>query len=127
MKPFLLAALVLVAACAPRSAVAPMVRSFPDKLKALGTEPFWSLAIDGGAVAYSTAERPTPVTASVARIEQGDGLELAGTIGGRPINVRVVPETCSDGMSDRSYPYAVTVAIGTERLRGCAHPAQTTP
>lgn len=125
MKPPFLATVVLpaMAACAPQPAVTTISPGFPEKLKAVGTEPFWSLDIDRGAIAYSTAEQPAPVAGRAARSEEGGALKLAGTLAGRTIDVSIVPDTCSDGMSDRIYPYAVTVRLGAETLRGCAYPA----
>jgi len=119
---FAVVLLPLTAACAPQQDMTTISRGFPDKLKALGTEPFWSLAIDGGAIAYSTVDQPKPVVGRAVRSEEGSALNLAGTLAGRTATVRVVPATCSDGMSDRVYPYAVTVELGTETLRGCAFP-----
>ena len=39
-----------------------------------------------------------------------------------PVDIVLVRETCSDGMSDRRYPFAATVTFGRETLRGCAIP-----
>ena len=32
----------------------------------------------------------------------------------------VTPGACSDGMSDRTYPYTVTLKIGDDTREGCA-------
>lgn len=117
-----LALLPLAAACAPQGDAATTSPGFPDRLRALGTEPFWALDIDRGAIAYSTAEQPTPVAGRAARSAAGRVLTLAGTLAGKPVTARLIPATCSDGMSDRVYPYAVTIQLGGETLNGCAYP-----
>jgi uncharacterized membrane protein len=40
----------------------------------------------------------------------------------QPVEIVLVRETCSDGMSDRRYPFQATVTFGGETLRGCAIP-----
>lgn len=122
MKPILsaLTLLCLASACStPTSTPAPPASAFPAKLKALGTEPFWSLGIDGDTVAYSTAEQPAAVAARVERRETAGELALGGVLAGDAITVNVTRETCSDGMSDRVYPYAVKVRLGAKQLAGC--------
>jgi len=37
----------------------------------------------------------------------------------------VTPGACSDGMSDRSYPYTVTLQVRGEQRQGCAWTART--
>ena len=32
----------------------------------------------------------------------------------------VTPLACSDGMSDRTYPFTVTLGIGEDKRNGCA-------
>ena len=43
-----------------------------------------------------------------------------GSIGGKPLELEVTRETCSDGMSDTVYPFAVIRRIGPDIQRGCA-------
>lgn len=120
--PFLVAVLLPLATACAQQPVTTISPGFPDKLKAVGTEPFWSLQIDGGQIAYSTAEEPKNVVGRVARSEAGNVLTLTGTLRDDAMRVRIVPETCSDGMSDLVYPYAVTIQLGAQKLQGCAHP-----
>ena len=124
MKPSLLAAALLPAAgaCAPPAARAPAPAAFlfPERLQALGPEPFWSIEIDGSRIAYSSLDEPEKQTARVTRKEAGGELRLAGTLAGTPITVRIVPETCSDGMSDQVYSYSAKVRLGARSLQGCA-------
>ena len=38
---------------------------------------------------------------------------------GARFDMTVTPGECSDGMSDRTYPYTVTLAIGQQTRLGC--------
>jgi len=40
--------------------------------------------------------------------------------GGHRIVLRLTPGECSDGMSDRHYPYFAEVGVGKALLKGCA-------
>lgn len=124
MRPLLLAAALLSAAggCSPPPprAPAPAAFVFPARLQALGTEPFWSIMIDGPEIAYSSPDEPEARTARVTREETGGELRLTGVLGGAPVTVRIVPKTCSDGMSDRVYSYSAKVQLGERSLQGCA-------
>lgn len=95
------------------------------RLRAVGTEPFWGARIEGRCVTYSTPDNPdgtriwTRLTGSASqRIWTGalDGqrfvLELQKAIGA----------SCSDGMSDRRYPFDAKLQLGNARERGCAEP-----
>ena len=95
-------------------------------LRALGTEPFWSLQIADETLIYESpgvAEQRFRLT----------GREPGGTIirimgegdGGRTIAVDLVQTACSDGMSDREYPLTAFVVIRSGQddspaLNGCA-------
>ena len=124
MRQLLLAVAALPAAnaCAPPVARAPAPAAFlfPQRLQALGTEPFWSVDIDGSQIAYSSLDEPEKRIARVTRQEAGGELRLVGTLGNAPITVRIIPETCSDGMSDRVYAYSARVQLGAQSLQGCA-------
>lgn len=113
--------LALAAACAPAQSPAPSAAAgFPRQLQALGTEPFWSLAIEGDRVLYTTIEDQTGVRARVRRDEADGRLTLSGSLAGEALAVTIIPQGCSDGMSDRLYPYAASLRIGTRDLQGCA-------
>ena len=92
------------------------------KLRAVGTEPFWSATIEGRCVTYATPEN------AGARIwtrfaTNNRGSSWSGSLNGRTFELRTTragPRGCSDGMSDKVYPQAVTVQLGGETRRGCA-------
>ena len=100
---------------------APAAFIFPDQLQVLGTEPFWSLSIDGVQAIYSTPESAgEPVR--LVRTEAGGLLNLTGTVGGEVLAAQIVPRECSDGMSDRRYSFAATITLGDRTMNGCANP-----
>ena len=99
---------------------------FPGTLDCTGTEPFWSLAI-----------RPDSVT-----LEEMSGAGFDGTAGtraraearlgrwslrafdsDRSLTAVIASQQCSDGMSDRSFPYTIDVILserdGHRHLSGC--------
>lgn len=94
-----------------------------NRLKGLGTEPFWAVRIDGRCVTYLTPENP-----SGTRIwTRFDGTSTSGSWSGfldnRSFELRTRPQAaCSDGMSDNRYPIAVTLRVAGEQRSGCAEP-----
>lgn len=95
-----------------------------NRLKALGTEPFWSATIDGRCVTYSTPEDQEGTRIWTAFTGSRETGQWRGFLGKDRFVLETRPDPdCSDGMSDRTYPIAVTLTIGTEERRGCAAPA----
>jgi uncharacterized membrane protein len=93
------------------------------RLRAAGTEPFWSASIEGRCVTYAHPDDQDGTRvwtrASVAR----GGGSWSGTLEGRRFELRVTPEPgCSDGMSDKKYSLAAELTLGSERRVGCAEP-----
>lgn len=100
---------------------------FPAAFTALGTEPFWSAAVDGNRLVYSTPEDQKGEEITVTRSGAGSVLRLAGELRGGALTLELRAATCSDGMSDTVYPYAVEAQIGTQKLTGCARLAGGQP
>lgn len=113
-----------LATAAPMSSPArdvPMsAEPMPTEFRAVGTEPFWSAKIKGATLSYSTPEAPTGPVVAVTRRIASDGVVYSGVIDGKPIELEVHRETCSDGMSDTVYPLSVVRRIGPDSQRGCA-------
>ncbi|NNC54061.1 MAG: hypothetical protein HKO08_13570 [Erythrobacter sp.] len=86
-----------------------------------GTEPFWGGEIAGTQARYSTPEDPDGTTFSVERFAGNNGLGFTGAIEGSAFDLTVTPGECSDGMSDRTYPFTATVMMGGEQRNGCAY------
>lgn len=90
-----------------------------------GTEPFWNGTVSGETLVYRTpentlGEEADGETLTVRRFNGNSGLGLSGKLEEQPLDMTVTPGECSDGMSDRSYPYVVTLRIGEETRYGCA-------
>jgi len=84
-----------------------------------GTEPFWNMKISAESLTYFTPESPVGRKAAVARFAGNGGLGVNGTLGGEALIIAVTPGDCSDGMSDRTYPFTATVGLGEDTLLGC--------
>lgn len=103
----------------PAREVPPSAEPVPTAFKAIGTEPFWSAEINGTKLSYSTPEAPAAQAVAVWRRDESDGVVYSGVIDGKPIELEVHRETCSDGMSDTVYPLSVVRRIGPDSQRGC--------
>jgi len=112
---------------APAAVAAPQMLGGVDlgqPVRALGTEPFWGVAISPETLVYSgvdqaeqTADNPGPEvqgTTAVYASATGDGTAMVVTL---------VAGECSDGMSDRVYPLTARVELGELSLNGCAQSA----
>ncbi len=84
-----------------------------------GTEPFWGGETGGGSLTYSTPEDPDDTKITVERFAGRGGLSFAGALEGADFEMTVTPLECSDGMSDRTYPFTVTLKIGDDLRNGC--------
>ena len=95
----------------------------PVALTCSGTEPFWSIRISyGGADVDFSAMDAGKRRITLAPPESAAGrpypwLFQGGDKGGSFIVIDRT--TCSDGMSDRSYDYAVTASIAGHFVSGC--------
>lgn len=94
-----------------------------ERITALGTEPFWNIEVAGDLATYATPELPDGATIELRRFTGQGGLGFSGKWEGRSFDLLVTPGTCSDGMSDRTYPYVATLQLGDERREGCAYTA----
>jgi uncharacterized membrane protein len=107
------------ASIAPLDAV--VASPIPLPLRALGTEPFWALDIDSNGLRFNTPDDTSGIRfPPVAPSTVGDTVVWIGQTESTSIEARVWPAKCSDGMSDREYPYASVVQIKGTTYRGCA-------
>jgi uncharacterized membrane protein len=91
-----------------------------ETIRFTGTEPFWGGETQGGSLTYTTPEDPDGTTIAVERFAGNSGLGLSGKLGDEAFDMTVTIGTCSDGMSDREYPFTVTLRIGEDTRFGCA-------
>ena len=107
----------------PRTAVGGLVR---DGLVCSGTEPFWSLSVSGASARLASQGKPDrelALGASSRAAGRRYPLRLslrAGAEGGPWGDAVLEPRLCSDGMSDRTYPWSVSLLPAEGGLRtGC--------
>ena len=104
-----LAALALAASCAPLPAPP------PPPYHAVGTEPFWDLLIDEHNLTFKLAGGQ-PVLQLTPQVIHGFAGEIYQS---QRINVNIVHGSCSDGMSDRTFPDKVQVTVDGHHFNGC--------
>ncbi|WP_162789285.1 MULTISPECIES: META domain-containing protein [Sphingomonas] len=106
-----------LAACAPLPAPLPGPGPAPGAYRAVGTEPFWSLTLDGRDMIFTEAARPGQrIVVPQPRVIVG----FAGEIYQTPrMGVNIVHSRCSDGMSDRIYPDKVQLRVDGRSFEGC--------
>jgi uncharacterized membrane protein len=97
----------------------------PDTLYLItGTEPFWSLTIARPRSVYTSADGDTllfdfkePRTASARQEKYLQVFELGNS---QQLVLRKTSNCpCSDGMSDKAYPYQATLILAEKILEGC--------
>ena len=94
-----------------------------NRLRAIGTEPFWGARIEGRCVTYSHPEDQQGTRVWTRFSGTATSGTWTGSLGGKPFVLRTRPQAgCSDGMSDNRYPIAVTLTVGGEQRSGCAQP-----
>jgi uncharacterized membrane protein len=98
-------------------------KAVTQRLKALGTEPFWTADVDGRCVTYKTPEdqQGTRIWAHVDTASQRDAWK--GALNGQEFQLIVKPagpQGCSDGMSDKTYPLDAVLRVEGETRNGCA-------
>ncbi|OZA93973.1 hypothetical protein U4960_04550 [Altererythrobacter sp. H2] len=123
--PLLAALLLPLAACQSPDENGRSTQAFAEiadseTIRFTGTEPFWGGSAAGDTLIYSTPENPDGTTIAVTRFAGNSGLGLSGALDGKPFDMVVTAGTCSDGMSDREYPFTVTLEIGEDSRFGCA-------
>ena len=105
---------------------APWAGIGPDEtIHFTGTEPFWGGEAGPGELTYSTPENIDGTTIAVERFAGRNGLSLSGEFEGAPFDMAITPGDCSDGMSDRTYPFTVTLQVEGEQHNGCAWTERT--
>ena len=94
-----------------------------------GTEPFWDVIVspqnDGSYQAtlktFGYPDEAGERSLEVSRFAGNNGVSFSGDFEGKPVFIAITPGDCSDGMSDRSYPFAATVSLEGTTLLGCAY------
>jgi uncharacterized membrane protein len=84
-----------------------------------GTEPFWGGEVAGATLTYTTPENPDGAKVAVERFAGRGGLSFGGSLAGADLEMTITPLECSDGMSERTYPFTVTLKVGDDLRNGC--------
>ncbi len=97
----------------------------PYEFWCIGTEPFWGLVIsesEGKIALKQIAEGQGKVFPWTQPKQEGDVVlyESTDPATGEKIAVMLRKEPCSDGMSERMYPYSAKLKYGGQMLQGCA-------
>jgi len=100
----------------------------PSPLQCLGTEPFWSVAIDGNVLTYNTPDLK-PIAAQVGSVQQSRNSTIVwrvvpkdGPVASATIEAH---QACSDGMSDRVFSFSARVETRDGMfLSGCCERAK---
>jgi uncharacterized membrane protein len=97
---------------------------YHSDLNLTGTEPFWGVQIRKDRITLSRPDHPD-ITAPNPGVSVSG--ETASWDAGE-MTITLKPQRwCSDGMSDRQYPYAAQVKVGNEVLKGCGYNPAKTP
>lgn len=96
-----------------------------ETVRFAGTEPFWGGSVSGTTLIYTTPEEPDGDRIAVERFAGRGGVSWTGTFRGSRFSLAVTPGNCSDGMSDRTYPFIATLEIEGGLRSGCAWTAKT--
>jgi uncharacterized membrane protein/uncharacterized lipoprotein NlpE involved in copper resistance len=88
---------------------------------AIGTEPFWGLEIDKEkSISFKPADLPKPLVFPIEAPQvTKDSTYYRVDSGASRLEVTVINEFCSDGMSDNWYEYRVHVRYKGETFKGC--------
>jgi len=97
---------------------------YRSDLNLTGTEPFWGVQIRQDKITLTRPDHPDITAPNPGPRVSG---ETASWDAGE-LTITLTPQrACSDGMSDRQYPYAAVVKVGNEVLKGCAYNPGKTP
>jgi uncharacterized membrane protein len=128
----LLVLVLALSACAPVAPPPAAVRVVGPPLRLVGTEPFWGGLLKDGTLSFEGVDRGA-IRAPIASVRVHSPAIVYRTAppsAQLPVAVQatVTPGACSDGMSDRVYPYSAVVEIDYAgaappvTLTGCAGP-----
>ncbi len=95
-----------------------------EEFMSRGTEPFWNVEVTKRGIVYSTPDNRKQIFPYVEPISASgrtrDTVRVYRLRGKNNILIIKKENACSDGMSDREYPYSTTFIIGNQVLDGCA-------
>ena len=134
LQTLLIAGGLIATACAPPDEPAVLTTMQADSVVVLpaepepdwtgyrggGNEPFWNIELTESTMEF--ADLGMDVTASAPRpdpIASADGWRFETTADGQPFVLDIRPADCSDTMSGRPFPHAITVTVSGQTFQGC--------
>ncbi|WP_162848940.1 COG3650 family protein [Aurantiacibacter suaedae] len=127
---------LMLAACSEADSIVPGNAEDPrpfseigadEEMRFTGTEPFWGGSVVGESLTYSTPDNIDGTAIAVSRFAGRGGVTWSGTLDGESFDLMVTPGRCSDGMSDKTYPFVATLQLGAQQREGCAWRATHPP
>lgn len=103
----------------PPAAPGPAASLFKEDFVLIGAEPFWRLDVKGGDLSLTRPDAEAVLARNAGLAINPTGAIWTGQSGDQTLVARVTAGPCSDGMSDRAYPYRAEVALGQLTLKGC--------
>ncbi|MEH2067188.1 MAG: hypothetical protein V7K47_03285 [Nostoc sp.] len=96
-----------------------------EEFIASGTEPFWSVTVTNKGIVYTSPDvqkQTFPYVAPLKAQARPADLVRVYRLKGKDNNILIIKkvDACSDGMSDRKYPYLAIFILGNKVLEGCA-------
>jgi uncharacterized membrane protein len=95
-----------------------------EALHITGTEPFWGGQVRAGRLTFETPDNAKGETFRVRRTVRPRSVTFNGTMSQGAFEMVVIRKLCSDGMSDRDFPYEVTIIVARDTLHGCGWTAR---
>lgn len=102
----------------------PVCHAGNNELDCFGTEPFWDMSVVNQTVKFKINDERT-ISLKVAKPETAAGtsidyLKVYKSYSNQKNAILLIQkQVCSDGMSDRSYPYQVIFLHGDDAYIGC--------
>lgn len=91
-----------------------------ETFRAKGNEPFWSLSMTDSELSLQSIEgSPATVTPVLSARQDGNAEIYEAKPGGESLVLTITSKVCNDTMSGMPFPKSVTVALGTQILKGC--------
>lgn len=92
---------------------------YDPPLSARGTEPFWALEVSEQTLTLTRPDAEPLSMANPGMRMEGEKATWDALSAGARLYIVAEVKTCSDGMSDLSYPLTVEVRTGDVALKGC--------
>ena len=95
-----------------------------ETLHITGTEPFWGGRVRAGRLTFETPDNDKGEAFRVRRTIRPRAITFRGAMSQGAFEMVVTRKLCSDGMSDRDFPYEVTISLARDTLHGCGWTAR---